>query len=244
MKCGRGLPAKACRRRTSSDSWKNCPIILEDLKEETMSMEADVYSRLGEPNQVAEAAVAAYRRRSFLGRHSTAAFLVFGLSPIAASFFLACLCIAAVWGVNESCNWIGVDTEQGLRNLKRFEPLASVLMPIVLSLIVVVIPSILASVFYCRLARHLALGRKWMIVSCLVLATLALMPICSARLSDSPGKSRLAIGVVNLMEPEQLLRIPKWSIHNPRQLVQLLVPLAIGCWYLRRPENSASVRVA
>ena len=36
----------------------------QDLTEDTMSTEANVSFRLGEPNQVAKAAVAAYRRRS------------------------------------------------------------------------------------------------------------------------------------------------------------------------------------
>ena len=54
----------------------------DDLKEENMGTEVDVSSRLGEPERVAQAAVAAYRRRSFLGRHPTAAFLVFAVSPL------------------------------------------------------------------------------------------------------------------------------------------------------------------
>jgi hypothetical protein len=37
---------------------------------------------LGEANQVADAAVTAYRRRSFVGRHPAAAFLVFAVSPV------------------------------------------------------------------------------------------------------------------------------------------------------------------
>ncbi len=53
---------------------------LEDLKEE--GMDRNSFSRLGEPEQVAEAAAIVYRRRSFLGRHPAAAFLVFGVSPV------------------------------------------------------------------------------------------------------------------------------------------------------------------
>ena len=69
----RGLPPSYVQRFAEELSDH-----LEDFKEENMSTEADVYSRLGKPEQVANAAVAAYRRRSFLGRHPTAAFLVFG----------------------------------------------------------------------------------------------------------------------------------------------------------------------
>ena len=49
---------------------------LDDLKEE--SMEVDAISRLGEPEQVADAAVAAYRRRSSPGRHPTVTFWFLG----------------------------------------------------------------------------------------------------------------------------------------------------------------------
>ena len=53
---------------------------LEDVKEDGMDHNSS--SRLGDPEQVADTAVAAYRRRSFLGRHPVAAFLVFGISPV------------------------------------------------------------------------------------------------------------------------------------------------------------------
>ena len=40
----------------------------QDITEENMGTEANVLSRLGEPEHVAESAATAYRRRSFLGR--------------------------------------------------------------------------------------------------------------------------------------------------------------------------------
>ena len=80
MKCRSGLSNKTCRRVTFNDSSEELGDHLEDLKEE--NVEADAISRLGEPDQVAESAVGAYRRRSFLGRHPTAAFMVFAISPV------------------------------------------------------------------------------------------------------------------------------------------------------------------
>ena len=50
---------------------------LQDFKEDAMSTEADMYSQFGEPEQVANAALVAYQQHSFLGRHPTAAFLIF-----------------------------------------------------------------------------------------------------------------------------------------------------------------------
>jgi hypothetical protein len=139
-----------------------------DLTEETMSTEAKVCSRLGEPAQVADAARAAYRRRSFVGRHPTAAFLVFAISPVVPQFGLGYVVagILAVilprligahgWGEDE----IG--------------PVAAAAWCGIFSLMIVMC-SILASILYCELARRLGFGKKWIFTSCTVLATLAVL---------------------------------------------------------------------
>ena len=233
MRCGQrlakhGLPPHYVQRFAEELSDH-----LEDLKEENMSTEADAYSRLGQPEQVADAAVAAYRRRSFLGRHPAAAFLVFGVSPVVSLILLAAVCMTGVWGLDEACKGMGIDTEQSLRSLKRFDPTASIT-PYFLSLLVVVIPSIAASILYGKLARRLALGRKWIVVSCVVLAVVALMPICSARFSDVPGQSRLAVGYWSPLHIEYLWGNIVHSLCTPRQLFQFLIPLAVGCWFVRR----------
>ena len=217
---------------------------LDDFMEENMSAEADVYSRLGKPEQVADVAVAAYRRRSFLGRHPAAAFLVFGLSPIVSLVLISGCIMLGIWGFDEAGKWMGVDMEQGLRNLKHFEPAASAVMPYALSLLVVVIPSILASVLYCVLARRSGIGRKWIVVSCIVLAVAALVPICTAELSDVPGKSRLMVGAWNPFFLEHLWGSIVWSFSSPRQLLQFLVPLAAGLWFMRRRDAEVRLRLA
>lgn len=234
----RGLPPNYVQRFAEELSDH-----LEDFKEENMNTEADVYSRLGKPEQVANAAVVAYRRRSFLGRHPTVAFLVFGLSPIASLVLLASFCMAGLWVSDEASKWMGVDTEQCLRNLKRFEPVTSAVMPYVLSLLIVVIPSILASMLYCVLAGRLGIGRKWILVSCVVLAATALMPICSAELSDVPGKSRLMVGAWNPLYIEHLWGSIVWSFCSPRQLFQFFVPLAVGGWFVWRSRSCGRLQL-
>jgi hypothetical protein len=112
------------------------------------------------------------------------------------------------------------------------------MMPYVLSLLIVVIPSILASVFYCKLAKRLGLGTKWILISCVVLAATALMPICSATLSDVPGKSALRVGYWNPLYVKHLLGSIVWCFCSPRQLFQFLVPLAIGWWFVRRNREA------
>jgi hypothetical protein len=216
----------------------------QDITEETMSTEANVLSRLGDPNQLAEAAIDSYRRHSFLGRHPTAAFVVFAISPLVSLIILSGLCMAGMWFSDEALKWMGVNTEQCLRSLKRFDPAATVIMPYLMSLLIVVIPSILVSIFYCRFAKRLGIGRKWIIVSCVVLAATALMPICSAELSDVPGKSRLMVGAWNPFRIEYLLGTLVHCFCNPRQMLQFIVPLAIGVWYIRRKRDQDQLQLA
>ena len=189
---------------------------LEDFKEENMGTEADVCSRLGEPEQVAKAAVVAYRRRSFLGRHPTAAFLVFAVSPVATliatalvvycTFAVVCVVlwdiafIDQLWQI-ETCGFLawGVTT-----------------------LVSIVIPSILVSFLYCELAHYLGIGRKWIFAACSVLAALAGTVWWCA----TPGGSS-SINSLNILV----------GFHNPLQLVQFIIPLVIGWLFVRRKRE-------
>lgn len=137
-----------------------------------MSTDVNVLSRLGEPGQVAEAAVTAYRQRSFIGRHPAAALLVFGISPLASLIVLIGLLAAGMWGIDEACTALGVDTANVLRDMTRFESATSVV-PYVLSLLTVVLPCILVCIFYGKLAKRLGTSRKWVLLSCAVLAMVA-----------------------------------------------------------------------
>ncbi len=201
-----------------------------DLKEENM----EAVSRLGDPEQVADNAVAAYRRRSFLGRHPAAAFMVFGVSPVLSFltvFTLAGgvfeLCCEQVWGDN-------------LADLKQYEPWASLALPYFMSLLTVVIPCILASILYCHLARWLGIGKKWMLLSCAMLAVLGSMSHCFANLSPSPGHHALLWGGGIPITIGQLASV----FCRPRQLLQFLIPLAIGWWFLRRKHDHGQLQVA
>lgn len=228
----RGLPPNYVQRFAEELSDH-----LEDITEETMSTEANVLSRLGEPNQVAEAAVTAYRRRSFLGRHPTAAFLVFGLSPIVLLVALFALVLVGMLAFKEVCERLGGDMGYLLRKLRQFEPVTSAVMPYVLSLLTVVIPTVLASILYCKLAKRLGIGKKWILLSCVALAATALFPIWSVKFSDLPGQSALRLGTWN---PQSIWQLPHFiigSFCNPQQLLQFLIPLAIGWWFLRRTRD-------
>jgi hypothetical protein len=198
----------------------------QDITEETMSTESDALSRLGEPNHVAEAAIYGFRRRTFLGRHPTAALLVFGITPLASLFGLFVLAFACLLGAFWAYEQLGLNL-----NVKRFDPAASTVLPYVLSLLMVVVPSSLAALFYCRLINRLGISRRWMILSSVVLAIVAIMPVWTVTLSDQPGQSALRCGIGS---PQDIGRTILWYFSSFRQWLQFLPPLFIGLWFLRQ----------
>jgi hypothetical protein len=224
----------------------------QDFTEDAMNQKVgfeSVSARLGDPEDVADTAICEFRRHSFLRRHPVAAFFVFAVSPIATMILIVGLIVLGLYGVIEIENWMGVDTDGWLRNLAHSVPRPSAVMSYLLSLLIVVIPSTLASVIYCLLARHCRIGKKWILTSCIVLAIVASLLVCNAKISEIPGKSLLGIGV----------RVPFglkdfwsdfWGLFcSPRQLLQVLSPLAIGSWFLwrmRKPqcECDKSARIA
>ena len=105
-------------------------------------------------------------------------------------------------------------------------------MQYVFSFLFTVIPSILAAILYCKLGRRFGVARQWVLVSCLVLALMAMQPWWCVRIgADAAGHIR----VVSALMIPFLSR--GWSICcqlHVSQLIQLAVPLAIGWWFLRR----------
>jgi hypothetical protein len=209
---------------------------LEDLKEENMGTDADAYSRLGMPEQVADATVAAYRRRSFLRRHPAVAFLVFGLSPVASFVALIALVIAGLLVLPDGCG------RPFFARLGQFGVSASVTAAYLGSLLAVVLPSILVSMLYCWLARRAGIDKRWMLLSCAVLALVAALPMCTAKVSPEPADSWMRIGVWLPESASQSYRFFSWTFCRPQQLMQFLAPLAIGCWFMRRRSEGDRVR--
>jgi hypothetical protein len=127
---------------------------LEDLKEE--NMEADAISRLGEPEQVADNAVAAYRRRSFLGRHPVAAFLVLCVLSILAQFTLFAAFAQAIIAIRAD------HTLEWHENHWILSP-------------IIALCSTFLGILYAELAVRFGIGRKGMLASYLVLGAVAML---------------------------------------------------------------------
>jgi hypothetical protein len=163
---------------------------LEELKED--GMEANPSARLGEPEQVVAAAAAAYRRRSFIGRHVTAAFAVFAISPVIVQYVMILVGTMAM---------VIVRGPFGLSLPEDRWMVSSVAL----------VTSAFISILFGQLAIWLGVGKKWTIVSCVVLGVFAAL--------IEFGVSSHAVTVM----------LP----------VQVVVPLSMGWWFTSRKWRPA-----
>ena len=188
----------------------------EDLKEETMGMEAEALSRLGEPQHVAAAAVEAYRRGNLLARHAAMKFLVFAVSPILSLIVFAIAGLFVLFAIASGLGYVDSSGTHAGEAVKA-------ILPYLLTTTTIVIPAAVLTALYFVLARRLGIGRRWTLVSCLVLSVLAGLAMCDVKLSDLPGQSQLTYGLGVGFGVADLLR-----------MCQALAPLALGLWLLRR----------
>jgi hypothetical protein len=199
---------------------------LEDLKEKTMGSEAEAYARLGQSEQVAEAAVAAYRRRSFLGRHPVAALLVFAVSPVISLGVLTSLTFVGLMALAVTAERLGLIDCNGIM---RLGATARATLTYALTLAAIMVPSMILSFLYCGLARRTVVGRKWMVLPSGVLAVTAAAVYCQVTLSDMPGDGSIFIGL---------------GARGMMQAVQFFVPPACGWWFIRRQHLRNPLQLA
>lgn len=194
-----------------------------------MNTEVNAVSRLGEPNELADAAVLAYRQHGFFGRHPSAKFWVFAVSPLASLVTLFVVAFGGMYGVFTLYDWLGINL-----HIKQYDPAASLMMPYAMSLVMVILPGVAASLFYCKLGERLGLGKKWVALSCLMLAVVAITPIWSVKLSEIPGQSMLQCGIAFPQNLADLGHCLASYFGKVQQLLQFLTPLVVGLWCLRR----------
>ena len=194
-----------------------------DFKEDSMSTDAtdfeSVVHQLGSPHDIGAAATAQYRRQRFSGRHR---FLVFAVLPIVS---LPMLFLGLMFGIG----WLLylLLPENALAAADGAEP---DWLPLVFQTIIcayIILPATGLSLMLCRTARKAALGWKWPLASCLLLAVLSgsVSTKVTAKSADKPGQLLMAVG----------LPFPRTT----ESLAQLMAPLAVGAWAIWRQRRGS-----
>jgi hypothetical protein len=114
-----------------------------------------------------------------------------------------------------------------------------------MSVSTVVIPAILASAFYGWLAKRLGIGRKWIVLSCVILGLVAALPRWYNGNGDPdlPAHSSLMFCLPIPLNVDTLSGLPAWIFCNFQQLFQFVITLAVSWWSLRRMHNRESLQL-
>jgi hypothetical protein len=192
-----------------------------DLTEENMESANDAIIRLGDPQQVAKAAADEYRRRTFLGRHPVIAFLTFAISPLITLPLLAVGEMIAVYGVlylvtSAIAAIFHIHDDASAHLGATVDATIQILLPVLF----VIIPSLILTAVYSRLARRTASPQTWLIVSCGLIAALASAPIFMCRFDPKRNYDLLGIGA-------------HWPI-TIMQFVQFALPIVFAAWLSKR----------
>jgi Na+/melibiose symporter-like transporter len=105
-----------------------------------------------------------------------------------------------------------------------------------MSLLTVIIPSVVATILYCRLAEWLGIGRTWGLVACVILAIVASAPCYWL------GAGRyyhFAASWAGLW-----FGLREGWILVAQHFVQFIIPLTIGWWFLRRKRDKGQLQLA
>jgi hypothetical protein len=191
-----------------------------DLTEETMSTDAQVLARMGDPIQIAEAAVGEFRRRQF-GRSRWARFATFVLLPVPLLFVVWAGILTATVLVFSGIDALAGAPEEGPHEITPLLVAGSH----ALILGFVVGPPTLVALFFARLARRTTRRWLWGLSACLLVALVTAAATSSQTFSEEPGKSTLTLG----------LGIGAFHL---AQLGQFLVPFSAGVLSLRRSSVS------
>lgn len=192
-----------------------------DLTEEvSMSTEAIACSRLGVPEQVAEAAACEYRRCSVLNRRPLLAFSTFVLLPLP---LLVAVWAAVILASSVAIDLLAPDPEtSGLS--KEITPFLTIVAHVLITAIVLA-PATALAALYSWLARRTIKAQRWTIASCAILAAATAMVHHTMHVSDEPGKSTIMLGILFGGEI---------GVASISQVVQFAVPLGIGLLFLLR----------
>lgn len=204
-----------------------------DFLEERMSKDAGgskewdrarIERELGSPNEIAAAASEQIRRRRFSGRHP---FFVFAVLPIVSLPVLSVGLMFLIGGLLYVLIPESAVPDAGTEPAWFSPAFRTVICGLV------ILPAMALSALLCRAARKATLGWKWPLTACLLLALLAgsVFSKTEPKTATKPGVILVGIGTPS-------------SATSGFQAIQLLAPIAIGLWLLRRDQSCKAAPLA
>jgi len=189
-----------------------------------VELESEVESRLGQPEVLASAAVANRRQSSVFGRHPIWSFLI---APIPLVLVAWITLFFVCFGVLEALPWLFGSNYAIEGRAVRDWP--SPLIYLVRSVEVTMrfVPPAVAAALLCWCARRGGMSWRWTTAACLLVALIAGALLVQLNLPAEPGPGNFLLG----------FGFGLW-MYRWVNLVQLLVPLAVGAlflWNARRP---------
>jgi hypothetical protein len=205
---------------------------LLDTQTENPSMEAQhAITRLGSTNRIAAAVTDEFRRRTFAGRHPWLTFVLFPFAFVPLLFVSLLAAVLAIgWLLGVTAEWLIVPESQWLS--KTTESRLEWWILGAYDFYVRFVPFVLASWMFCRWGRRSGM-RWWPLVACTIVAVTAgfIFTKSIPSMDDKPGLWMIGLA----------------THFKARQVVQLLVPLAVAAWLmlkLPRAPKSASAQNA
>jgi hypothetical protein len=204
---------------------------LQDLMEEkecAMRMDAKEFGcleeRLGQTDELADAAVANYRHASFAGRHPVVMFLLAPIPLLAAAWIG--FWYLGITAAHFAPTVLGDAYRVAGRPVNDW-PASLVCWANALDYVSRMAPQMLVAGLLCHLAMRSGRGWRWGMLGCGLVAVVAGLMVTDLNLPLEGGKGRLTLGVA----------LPPQSVW---QLVQLLPPLAAGFLVLWRFNRKAT----
>lgn len=185
-----------------------------DLTEEKMSTEA-LLERLGEPDQVADAARTEYRG-GFFQRHRWLGVTAFVVLPFPL--------LLVGWALTLTVMGFAAELTDRLVQLRSLANGMTVSQEFAIHLVLsaaIMLPAALLARLYVFLARRTGTRQRWAVIAGVVLAVFAGSMTSQLHLSEEPGKSSLMLG------------LGVGRNYTGWQISQFMAPLAVACLYGR-----------
>jgi hypothetical protein len=194
-------------------------IVHTDVERTKPDLIEELEQRLGTREELADRAAAEYRKATFSGRHPI---LMFLFAPIPALIICWALFLALTFLAPEGLSFV-LGYGLGLIHKPAVEwPPAFLWTVQHLHVLSAYIPSMLVILLWCRLFRRSGQARCWGFASCLLIALIAGLYFTQMELPTTDTKGKLTLGLC-------LTSSPSWQ-----QLLQFLVPLALGSYFVMR----------